>query len=183
MVKREDTASSWVVTATDDDNGDATTMPNDPTDNTGPSNTNNTDNTKDTKNTKDTTNTGPTNTKNTGPTDERPTDEMSETWGLAEGDLIAPGLAAVADLGGGNLFEAWLAFDERLHTLVVVKIAATDHVDRFAVFRPAWLARSRCSPACSHPGIVRMFVRPRRADRRTTPYLVLEYIDGPTCRR
>ncbi len=80
VAKREDTASSWVVAA-NDDNGNGNDDADDPTDNTGPSNTNNTDNTKNTKdtkntgptntkNTKDTKNTGPTNTKNTGPTDD-----------------------------------------------------------------------------------------------------------------
>ena len=77
VAKREDTASSWVVAANDDNgNGNGNDDADDPTDNTGPSNTNNTDNTKNTKDTKNTgptkntKNTGPTNTKNTGPTDD-----------------------------------------------------------------------------------------------------------------
>lgn len=101
---------------------------------------------------------------------------MSETWGLAEGDLIAPGLAAVADLGGGNLFEVWLAFDERLHTLVVVKMLRPTQIDSESSRRA--LAREiEMLDRLQHPSIVRMFGHDVNADK---PYLVLEYIDGPT---
>ena len=101
---------------------------------------------------------------------------MSDTWGLAEGDLVAPGLAAVADLGGGSSFEVWLAFDEHLHTLVVVKMLRPSQVGSTSAHESlareiAMLERLR------HPSIVRMFGHDVHADK---PYLVLEHIDGPT---
>ena len=52
-----------------------------------------------------------------------PRDEWElDTWGFAEGDLIAPGRHAVRLLGGGRRYEAYLTWDDELHTLVVVKI-------------------------------------------------------------
>ena len=46
------------------------------------------------------------------------------SWQLAEGDEIVPGRIALALLGGGRRYEAYLAWDEHLHALVVAKLAA-----------------------------------------------------------
>ncbi len=101
---------------------------------------------------------------------------MSDTWGLAEGDLIAPGLAAVADLGGGNTYEVWLAFEERLHTLVVVKMLRPSQVG--VASAEQGLAREiDMLERLQHPSVVRMFGHDVEADK---PHLVIEYIDGPT---
>lgn len=101
---------------------------------------------------------------------------MSDTWGLAEGDAIAPGLAAVADLGGGNLYEVWLAFDERLHTLVVAKMLRPSHLD-VESSRQAMARETGMLQRLQHPSIVRMFGHDLDAPK---PYMTLEYIDGPT---
>ena len=101
---------------------------------------------------------------------------MTETWGLAEGDLIAPGLAAVADLGGGNLYEVWLAFDERLHTLVVAKMLRPSHLDVDSS-RQAMAREVAMLQRLQHPSVVRMFGHDLDAPK---PHFTLEYIDGPT---
>lgn len=101
---------------------------------------------------------------------------MSDTWRLAEGDTIAPGLTAVADLGGGDMYAVWMAFDERLHTLVVVKMLRPSHVDsassRHVVRREVEMLKR-----LQHPSVVRMFSYDDSAMR---PYIVLEHVDGPT---
>lgn len=100
---------------------------------------------------------------------------MSDTWGLAGGDLIAPGLTAVTSVGGGEVFEAWLAFDERLYAPVIVKVMRPGHADD-ADSRAGLLREVQMLSQLNHPGIVRLFAYDDEAQR---PYLVLENIDGP----
>lgn len=100
---------------------------------------------------------------------------MSDTWGLAGGDAIAPGLTAVKSVGGGEVFEAWLAFDERLYAPVVVKVMRPSQADVDSA-RVAMLREVEMLSRVSHPGIVRLFAYDDEAER---PYLVLENIDGP----
>ncbi len=55
-------------------------------------------------------------------------------WGFEAGDEIAHGLHALSLLGGGERYEAYLAFDDRLHYRVVVKVLRPDQVgDRSAL--------------------------------------------------
>lgn len=100
---------------------------------------------------------------------------MSDTWGLAGGDQIAPGLTAVRSIGGGEVFEAWLAFDERLYAPVVAKVMRPGHVDVDSS-RAGLLREVEMLSRLSHPGVVRLFAYDDEAAR---PYLVLENIDGP----
>ena len=51
------------------------------------------------------------------------------TWGLAEGDAIAPGRTVIRTLGGGTQFEVFLVWDERLHALTVAKALRPDRFD------------------------------------------------------
>jgi serine/threonine-protein kinase len=101
---------------------------------------------------------------------------MSNTWSLTGGDQIAPGLTAVTDLGGGTMYEVWLAFDESLHSLVVVKMLRPAHVDA-ASSREGFRREIEMLERLQHPSIVRMF---SYDDETARPYLVLEYVDGPT---
>lgn len=100
---------------------------------------------------------------------------MSDTWGLAGGDEIAPGLTAVKSVGGGEVFEAWLAFDERLYAPVIVKVMRPGHVGD-ASSRAGLVREVEMLSQLNHPGIVRLFAYDDEAQR---PYLVLENIDGP----
>ncbi len=97
------------------------------------------------------------------------------SWRFAEGDEIVPRRRAVQLLGGGIRSEAWLAWDDRLHALVVVKVLrpafADEPASRAALEREAAVLRT-----LQHPAIVRCFDAQLDGPR---PHLVLESLDGP----
>jgi serine/threonine protein kinase len=97
------------------------------------------------------------------------------TWARQPGDQVVPGCTAQALLGGGRSFEAYLAFDERLHTPVVVKV-----VRPHLVADPGTLRGLRrevdLAGRLNHPVIVRGFHADTEGPR---PYLVLERLVGP----
>lgn len=98
-----------------------------------------------------------------------------QAWDLGEGDQIAPGLTAVRLLGGGERYEAYLAFDDHLYAPVVVKVVRPDQVEERSALRGLRreyeLARS-----LNHPVVLRAF---RLTDDGPRPHLVLEHLDGP----
>jgi serine/threonine protein kinase len=97
------------------------------------------------------------------------------SWALAEGDEIVPGRRALRLLGGGRRYEAYLAWDERLHALVVAKLLrphqAGDERARAALLAEAALLRE-----LAHPLLLRSFGTEPDGPR---PHLVLEQIEGP----
>jgi eukaryotic-like serine/threonine-protein kinase len=100
--------------------------------------------------------------------------ERNDSWMFEEGDEIVPGRHAVRLLGGGRRYEAYLAWDETLHALVVVKIVRPSLVDPSA--RAAVAGEARALAALNHPAIVRAFDAVLEGAR---PHLVLEFLDGP----
>jgi len=96
-------------------------------------------------------------------------------WDFAEGDDITAGRYALQRLGGGRRYEAYLAHDEDLLSLVVVKILRPDRAaderalrglgEEFQVLR-----------SLNHPSIARGFNAVLEGDR---PHIVLEFLDGP----
>lgn len=101
--------------------------------------------------------------------------EPKTTWGFEVGDEIAPGRTMQALLGGGERYEAYVAWNERLMAPTVVKI-----------LRPAAALSSRARRSAgregqllgrlSHPGLTRLFDMDVDGDR---PFLELEYVEGP----
>jgi serine/threonine-protein kinase len=98
-----------------------------------------------------------------------------DTWKFAEGDEIGPGRHAVELLGGGRRYEAYLAWDDSLWTLVVAKLVRPSLVgDRGTL---AGLAGEvRALETLNHPAIVRSFGAALSGER---PHVVLEWLDGP----
>jgi eukaryotic-like serine/threonine-protein kinase len=102
-----------------------------------------------------------------------PRDKTS--WPFAEGDDIVPGRQAVRLLGGGNRYEAWLAWDERLRALVVAKLIRPDQAaDRGA--RRTLAREAAMLERLAHPLLVRSFGSDAEGER---PHLVLEFVEGP----
>jgi serine/threonine protein kinase len=96
-------------------------------------------------------------------------------WALAEGDEIVPGRHALARLGGGSRYEAYLAFDAHLHAIVVAKLVrphliADEHTLSGLEAEAAMLDR------LDHPVIVRGFDAVLDGER---PHLALEHLEGP----
>jgi eukaryotic-like serine/threonine-protein kinase len=97
------------------------------------------------------------------------------SWAFKEGDAIVPGRYATRLLGGGRRYEAYLAWDDALHALVVVKIVRPELVDSESV-RRGIKGEARALEALNHPTIVRMFDAELEGER---PHIVLEHLEGP----
>ena len=99
----------------------------------------------------------------------------SRSWDLAEGDEIALGRSALAKLGGGHHYQAYLAFDERLHTIVVAKLVRPHLVDD-AHTLAGLEAEAAMLDRLGHPVLLRAFDAVLDGPR---PHLVLEHLEGP----
>jgi serine/threonine protein kinase len=99
----------------------------------------------------------------------------ARSWRFAEGDTIVPGRLALRLLGGGDRYEAYVAWDERLHVPVVAKILRRHLVDDPGA-RAAIAAEAAALGELQHPVLVRSFGAVLDGDR---PHLVLEFLDGP----
>lgn len=98
-----------------------------------------------------------------------------DSWRLTEGDEIVPGRVAVARLGGGTRCEAYLAFDDHLHAIVVVKLVRPNLIeDERALAGLA--AEAAMLERLDHPVIVRGFDAVLDGPR---PQIVLEHLEGP----
>jgi serine/threonine protein kinase len=96
-------------------------------------------------------------------------------WRFKAGDEIAPGRRALKLLGGGDRYEAWVAWDERLHHPVVAKILRRHLVDDERA-RAAIAGEAEALAQLQHPVLVRSFGAALDVER---PHLVLEFLDGP----
>jgi eukaryotic-like serine/threonine-protein kinase len=100
---------------------------------------------------------------------------MEATWNFEEGETIAPDLFALRLLGGGYKYEAYLAWHERLLSVVVAKILRPDQTADPSGLRT--LAAEQASLArLNHPCIPRCFGATLEGER---PHLVLEFLEGP----
>lgn len=99
----------------------------------------------------------------------------SSSWNLQAGDQVSEGRYALSRLGGGNRYEAYLAWDDRLFTVVVVKLLRPDRVeDRSAL--AGLVHELEMLERLDHPLIVRAFGGIIEAPR---PHIVLEHLEGP----
>jgi eukaryotic-like serine/threonine-protein kinase len=100
---------------------------------------------------------------------------VTTDWELGEDDEIVPGRRALRLLGGGRRYEAYLAWDERLHALVVAKLLRP-HLVGDAHARAALAAEAALLRELAHPLLLRSFGTVTDGPR---PHLVLEQIEGP----
>ena len=100
---------------------------------------------------------------------------LHSRWEFREEDEIVPGLTALTLLGGGLRYEAYLAWHERLRSLVVAKVVRPDLVEDEATL--AGLQREiELLERLNHPIVVRSFGGEAGGTR---PHVVLEHLEGP----
>ena len=99
----------------------------------------------------------------------------SMRWNLGEGDEISPGRFALSSLGGGHRYEAYLAWDEDLHHVVVAKLIRPHLANNETVLR-AMETEARMIRTLQHPVLLRCF---DLVMERPRPHLVLEHLEGP----
>ena len=101
--------------------------------------------------------------------------EQATQWRFEEGDEIVPGRYALRRLGGGHDYEAYLAWDDRLFSLVVAKCMRPHLVaDRHAL--SSLEREANLLLRLAHPVVVRGFDAVLQGDR---PHVVLEHLEGP----
>ncbi len=105
--------------------------------------------------------------------------ESKASWELAEGDEIAPGRSVLKLLGGGNRYEAYLVWDERLFSPMVAKVIRPDQAEDESALRG--LAReAEALDVLAHPVILRGFDSVLAPPH---PHVLVEHLEGPTLRR
>jgi serine/threonine protein kinase len=103
--------------------------------------------------------------------------EVTRTgWGFAPGDTIVAGLRAWACLGGGRRCESWLAWSTVWWMPVVLKLPRPGLVEDPAT-RADLAHEAEVTAGLAHPGVQRRYAAVLDAD---LPYLLSEYVEGPT---
>lgn len=97
------------------------------------------------------------------------------SWRFATGDEIVPGRFSQSLLGGGDRYEAYVAFNERLMTPTVVKILRPAYVDDDRA-RRSLAKEGTLLAGFNHPGLARLF---DMGDDVSRPFLEMEYVEGP----
>jgi len=100
---------------------------------------------------------------------------VRRSWGFEPGEELSPGRRVLKHLGGGERYEAHVAWDERLHVLVVAKVLRP-HLVEDPRARAAIAAEAAALERLQHPVLVRSFGAFLEGGR---PHLVLELLDGP----
>jgi serine/threonine-protein kinase len=101
------------------------------------------------------------------------------SWRFEEGTPISADRRVLRMVGGGSRYEVYLAWDERLFALVVVKLLRPHLVGDGRALRE--LGREADLLArLAHPGLVRGFGAVRDGPH---PHLVLEQVEGPSLGR
>ena len=101
--------------------------------------------------------------------------KVRDTWGLDEGDALTAELTAIRLLGGGEAYEAYLAFDDVTYAPVVVKVLRPAQVADASSLRGLRREVETLSRV-NHPVVVRGLRSELEGER---PHVVLEQIDGP----
>ncbi|MGI9019300.1 MAG: serine/threonine-protein kinase [Solirubrobacterales bacterium] len=106
---------------------------------------------------------------------EQPSNPEESRWRLHEGDEIVPGRSAITRLGGGLRYEAYLAWDDHLRSLVVIKVLRPGLVEDRRTL-DGLRSEIELLERLNHPVIVRSFGADLDCPR---PHVVLEHLEGP----
>jgi eukaryotic-like serine/threonine-protein kinase len=106
---------------------------------------------------------------------------MSEhaSWEFPEGEPIAPDRFALKSLGGGNRYEVYLVWDERLYSLAVAKLLRPDQVEEEKALRDL-SEEAEVLESLAHPVLIRCFDAVLDGER---PHVLIEHLEGPSLRR
>lgn len=96
-------------------------------------------------------------------------------WDFQEGDEIVAGRYALQLLGGGSRYEAYLAWDDDMHCLVVAKLLRP-HVVEDENARRNLRTEAEALGGLIHPVLLRSFGVVTEGPH---PHLVLEHLEGP----
>jgi serine/threonine protein kinase len=96
-------------------------------------------------------------------------------WDLSEGEEIAANRFALGLLGGGHKYEAYLAWDETMQSIVVAKLLRPHLVEDEASLRTL-AAEAVAVTSLNHPVLLRCFGVVSDGPK---PHLVLEHLEGP----
>jgi eukaryotic-like serine/threonine-protein kinase len=108
--------------------------------------------------------------------EEEPSAPPTESrWEFAEGDEIAPGRTAIKRLGGGYRYEAYLAWEDHLRCLVVIKVVRPGLVEDERTLS-GLASEVEMLDRLNHPVLVRSFGSDLEGPR---PHVVLEHLEGP----
>jgi serine/threonine protein kinase len=98
------------------------------------------------------------------------------SWEFDEGAEIVPGRHVFSRLGGGELYEAYLAWDDHLASLVVAKVLRPDRVEDESALRTL-NREAELLQRLGHPVVLRCFDAVTDGPR---PHLLLEHLEGRT---
>src|SRR5688572_16347403 len=101
------------------------------------------------------------------------------SWEFAEGHEIAPGRTVLKAIGGGNLYEVHLVWDERMHALLVAKLIRPDRAEDEDALEDL-REEAEVLERLAHPVIVRGF---DAVTGGPYPHLLIEHLEGPSLRR
>ena len=97
------------------------------------------------------------------------------TWEFATGEEIVPHRTMQTLLGGGERFEAFVAWNHRLMTPTVLKVLRPAFVED-AGARRSMAKEGDLLARLQHPGLTRLFDMDADGDR---PFIEIEYVEGP----
>jgi eukaryotic-like serine/threonine-protein kinase len=100
------------------------------------------------------------------------------SWGLQEGDEIAPGRSVVRDLGGGRRFEVMIVWDQRMFALTVAKVLRPGYAETKRALREL-ADEAKALEQLRHPVIVRGFDAVLDGPY---PHVLIEHLEGPSLR-
>ncbi len=101
------------------------------------------------------------------------------SWEFEQGHEIAPGRSVLKPIGGGNLYEVHLVWDERMHSILVAKMIRPDLVEDPGSIEDLE-QEAEVLATLAHPVIVRGF---DAVPEGPYPHLLIEHLEGPSLRR
>ena len=103
----------------------------------------------------------------------------AESWGLEEGDEIAPGRSVLKPIGGGSAYEVMLVWDDHLFSIMVAKVVRPNRLEDAGTLR-GLRREADALRTLAHPGLIRGF---DAVLDPPYPHVLIEHLEGPTLRR